>query len=419
MASINRLSEKAVRNAKAPGMYADGGGLYLQVRPGKGEGGPARSWIFRYESDGRQRYLGLGSLDTIGLATAREKARGARELRLEGKDPLAEKKALKAAAADERARAMTFDECRDAYVAAHCAGWRSAKVAKQWGKALEDHISPLLGKVLAKDIDAGLILKALEPIWTAKAVTAGRLRERIESILDWATAHGARTGENPARWDGNLEYQLPKLAKVHKVAHMPALPYRDAGAFMASLRERGDIGGPALEFLILTAARTNEVIGARWAEISKDDDTGLDIWTVAADRTKRHKEHRVPLSPAVLELLARMPREGEFIFTGRNGGKLGHNAMLQVLAAMGRADITVHGFRSTFRDWAAEQTKFPNHVAEMALAHAIDSAVEKSYRRGDLLRKRAQLMNAWATYCARIDRKPDTDANVVEFRAVL
>jgi integrase len=420
MATINRLSDKAIRNVKKPGFYNDGGGLYLQVRAGTD--GPARSWIFRYEVEGRQRYLGLGSLDTIGLATAREKARAARELRLERKDPIAEKRAQRSAAAAERARSMTFDEARDAYVTAHRAAWRSAKVARQWTQSLEDHVSPLLGKVLVKDIDAGLVLKAIEPLWNpgngvkAKAVTAGRLRERIENILDWATARGARTGENPARWDGNLEYQLPKLAKVHKVAHMPALPYRDAGAFMASLRERGDVGAPALEFLILTATRSNEVIGARWSEIVKDDDTGLDIWTIPAERTKAHREHRVPLSPAALELLARMPRDGEFIFRGRNGGKLGHNAMLQTLAAMGRTDITAHGFRSTFRDWAAERTNFQNHIAEMALAHAIDSAVEKSYRRGDLLRKRAELMAAWAGYCARLDAK---GGEVVPIRATL
>jgi integrase len=418
MVTINRLSELKVRRAQKPGMYGDGGGLYLQVRQGKtgtdGKAVTAKSWIFRYEVEGRQRYLGLGSLDTIGLAKAREKAKNARELRLDGKDPLAEKKAQRAAAAAERARAMTFDECRDAYVTAHRAAWRSAKVARQWTQSLEDHISPALGKLLVKDIDSGLILKALEPLWTTKAVTAGRLRERIENILDWATARGARAGENPARWEGNLEYQLPKLAKVHKVAHMPALPYRDAGAFMADLRKRMDLAGaPALEFLILTATRTNEVVGARWSEIGKDADTGLDIWTVPAERTKAHREHRVPLSPAALALLARLPRDGEFIFTGRNRGKLGHNAMLQTLAAMGRTDITVHGFRSTFRDWAAERTDFPNHVAEMALAHAIDSAVEKAYRRGELLEKRAKLMTKWADYCASIDT-----AEVIPLRAV-
>jgi integrase len=388
MGHINRLSELKVRNAKKPGMYADGGGLYLQVHSAK-----ARSWIYRYEAGGRQRYLGLGSIDTVTLAEARETALQARKLRLQGRDPLTEKRAQRAATQ----AAVTFSEAAEKYIAAHSAGWRSEIHSRQWNQSLADHVLPTLGSLPVHTIDTAHVLKVLEPLWNAKPETASRVRGRIEAILDWAKARGYRNGDNPAAWRGHLDHLLPSRSKVRAVEHHAALPYREIGAFLAELRERGSIAAAALELTILTAARSNEVIGAKWDEVAGR------VWTVPAARMKAGKEHRVPLSDAALAVLERMRafRKDEHVvprpFT--------KNYLLGVVRSMGRADISVHGFRSSFRDWAAEQTAFPNHVVEQALAHAIGDKVEAAYRRGDLFEKRRRLMDAWAAYCARLSAK--------------
>ncbi len=392
---IGRLSALAVTRAKVEGLYADGGGLYLQV----GSGG-ARSWIFRYRLNGRKtpRDLGLGPLHTISLAEARAAATDERKLLLAGIDPIEKRREERARAALEAASGVTFREAADRYVAAHAAGWRNPKHGAQWTATLTAYAHPTLGALPVATIEVGHVLKVLEPIWSEKPETASRVRGRVESILDWATARGYRRGDNPARWRGHLENLLPRRDKVARVQHHPALPYLEIGAFMVALRAEQGVAARALEFLILTAARTSEVIGATWSEIDMDGA----MWTVPADRIKAGKEHRVPLSAPTVALLRRLyeTRAGEHVFPGGKSGRpLSNNAILALLERMGRGDVTAHGFRSTFRDWAAERTAYPREVAEMALAHIVDDKVEAAYRRGDLIEKRRRLMADWATFC--------------------
>jgi integrase len=345
--------------------------------------------------------MGLGSAELVSLADAREKALAARKLLLNGVDPIEEKKAARASAALEAAKGMTFESCAEAYIEAHKAEWRNAKHANQWGSTLKAYVYPIFGDLPVSRIDVGLVMKALEPIWTAKTETANRLRGRIEAVLDWATVRGYRQGDNPARWRGHLDSLLPRRAKVQKVEHHAALPYAEVGAFMEALRQQEGLSALALEFLILTATRTSETIGATWSEFDLDAAT----WTIPAKRIKAGKEHRVPLSPAALAIVKRMCelRSGEFVFPGgKRGRPLSNMALLKLLERMGRDDLTAHGFRSTFRDWAAERTNFPREVAEMALAHAVGDKVEAAYRRGDLFQKRRHLMEAWAKHCANV-----------------
>jgi integrase len=389
---MGRLAAVALPKLK-PGMHADGGGLYLQVT----ESG-ARTWIYRFMLNGRAREMGLGPLHIVSLAEAREKARECRKIRHEGIDPIEARNARKAETRLAAATAMTFEQCAERYIDAHKAGWKNPKHAAQWPSTLTTYVYPIFGDLPVQAIDTGLVMKSVEPIWTAKPETASRVRGRIESVLDWATARGFRKGENPARWRGHLENLLPKKSKVRRVEHHPALPYDEVGTFMASLRSYEGIGARALEFLILTAARTGEVIGARWDEISLADR----LWTVPGERMKAGKEHRVPLSARALAIIEAMKekRESDFVFPGGKRGKpLSNMAMLQLLKRMGRDDLTAHGFRSSFRDWAAERTGFPSEVVEMALAHVVADKVEAAYRRGDLFQKRRQLMEAWAKHC--------------------
>jgi integrase len=391
--SIHRLSSARVRTAK-PGWHCDGAGLYLQVS--KSESGHVRrSWVFRFN----KRWMGLGSLDTVSLSEARQKATECRQQRLNGLDPIATRNASRVAAELAAAKETTFDQCRDAYIAAHRAGWRNPKHRQQWTNTLATYATPMFGKLSVQAIDVGLVIRVLEPIWATKPETASRVRGRIEAVLDWATARGFRQGENPARWRGHLDKLLPARAKVRKVKHHPALPYADISTFTTALRERDAVAARALEFAILTAARTGEVIGATWDEI--DWKTGT--WTVSADRMKSGREHRVALSTAAIAVLKRMAevRNGDQIFPGDRRDRLSNMAMEMLLRRMAREDITVHGFRSTFRDWAAERTDFPREVAEMALAHAVGNKVEAAYRRGDLFEKRRRLMDAWAEYCSK------------------
>jgi integrase len=403
--SIHRLSTATVKNAKLGKrrdgtprvkLYADGGGLYLQVTPGSGR--TSKSWIFRYASlAGKERFMGLGSLDTVSLAEARAKAADWRKLREQGKDPIDVRKAQRALAAVERAKAMTFDQCAEHYIAAHRAGWRNPKHAAQWKSTLATYASPVFGNLPVGSIDVGLVIKVIEPIWATKPETASRVRGRIEAVLDWAAARGFREADNPARWKGRLENLLPRRSTVRAVQHHAALPYIEISDFMHSLRERDAIAGRALEFAVLTAARTGEVLGAKWSEI----DFKAGTWTVPAERMKSNREHRVPLANAAVVVLKHMHkvRENDYVFPGDRRATLSNMALLMLLRRMGRDDLTAHGFRSTFRDWAAERTNFPNEVVEMALAHAIAGKAEAAYRRGDLIEKRRQLMDDWAAYC--------------------
>ncbi|HEV8029796.1 MAG TPA: integrase arm-type DNA-binding domain-containing protein [Stellaceae bacterium] len=382
-----------VRAAK-PGYTGDGGGLYLQISK---FGTP--SWAFRYRVGSRLREAGLGSYDTWTLAEARERARVFRQQRALGEDPIEKRRAQRMAAKIEAATAMSFRACAEAYVAAHKAGWRSAKHGQQWQASLRDYVYPVFGDLPVQVIDTALVTKAIEPIWAVKTETASRVRGRIESVLDWATAREYRTGENPARWRGHLENLLPKKNKVRRVEHHAALPYSDIGAFMGDLRQQEGTAERALEFAILTAARTGEVIGAKWGEINQTER----VWTVPADRMKGGREHRVPLSDAAMAIVEKMAatRSSDYVFPGHRRGKsISSTAFFMLLREMGRDDLTAHGFRSTFRDWAAERTNFPSEVAEMALAHAVSDKVAAAYRRGDLFQKRRQLADAWAKFCA-------------------
>jgi integrase len=404
---IGKLSALAVARAKQPGLYHDGSGLYLQVTPSGG-----KSWLFRFTLNGRSRGMGLGPLDVVPLAEARIQAAACRRLLWEDVDPIEARKARRVAAQLDAANAMTFRECAEAYIAAHRDGWRNAKHAGQWVSTLATYAYPVFGNLSVQQVDVALVMRVLSPIWTTRGETASRVRGRIESVLDWATTRGYRRGENPARWKGHLENLLPRRSKRRRVKHLPALPYQEAGAFMAALRMQEGVAARALEFTILTAARSGEVIGARTDEI----DNASTVWTIPAGRTKGEKEHRIPLSEsasAIVQHLSPLAVPSGFLFPSIKAGKpLSANAMRMVLVRTGRSDITVHGFRSTFRDWCAEQTSYSREVAEMALAHAVESKVEGAYRRGDLLEKRRRLMDDWARFCAM----PAAAAEIVPLR---
>ena len=408
---VGRLTALKVMKVKAPGMYADGAGLYLQVS-GDGATRIAKSWIYRYTLNGRAREMGLGPLSAFGLAEARERATEQRRLKHNGIDPIDARRAKRVQASLDAAKAMTFRECAERYVAAHRAGWRNSKHAAQWSATLATYADPIIGSLPVQTIDTALVLKVLEPMWTKKPETAGRVRGRIEAILDWATARGYRQGENPARWRGHLDKLLPARGRVCKVKDHAALPCDKLPDFMKALRLQSGVAARALEFLILTAARTGEVIAARAAEINGS------VWTIPAERMKGGKEHRVPLPAPALAIAERMKTgHGDaYLFPGAKPGKpLSNMAMLALIERMGRTDLTTHGFRSTFRDWAAERTDFPREVAEMALAHTIGSKVEAAYRRGDLLDKRIALMDQWAAFCGSAGT-PHASAEVLPMR---
>jgi integrase len=397
--NIKRLSALAVAHANKPGLYPDGAGLYLRV----GRGG-AKSWVFRFMLNGRAREMGFGSFTKVGLADARKKAIDARLLLSDGRDPLTlrQEEETRRSAVEKlsAARSVTFDKCAEAYISAHEAGWRNDKHIQQWRNTLTTYVSPVFGSVPVQAVDIDLIMKVIEPLWSVKTETARRVRGRIEVILDWAKVRGYRSGENPARWRGHLDHLLPARSKVRVVKHHAALPYSEIGAFMKHLRGMEGAGAAALEFLILTAARTGEVIGACWSEI----DLKERIWVVPTARMKSGREHRVPLSSAAIAVLNRTSgsKEDGYVFAGqRLGYPLSNMALLMTLGRMNRGDITAHGFRSTFRDWAAERTSFPSEVVEMALAHVVDDKTEAAYRRGDLFEKRRRLLDAWAAYCAK------------------
>lgn len=385
------------------GWHADGGNLYLFVR------GSSRTWVFRFVApDGRRRNMGLGSQHSVTLAEARKQAAILREQikhPTSPADPLAARRESRLAQKLAARKHMTFKACADAYIEAHRAEWKNPKHAQQWENTLTKYAYPVFGDLPVAEVDEALVLKVLMPIWETKTETATRLRGRIEAVLDWATFSKFRQGDNPARWKGHLENPLAKPNKAAKVKHHAALPYQQIGAFMAELRTREGIGARALEFVILTAARSGEVRGATWDEI----DMANRVWVIPAERMKMKREHRVPLSDAAIALLQGVDRiEGEVMVfpSSKPGRPMSDMTLSAVLRRMERGDMTVHGFRSTFRDWVAESTRYPGDMAEMALAHSISDKVEAAYRRGDMLKKRFQMMNDWARYCATI-RKPD------------
>ncbi len=389
---IQRLSAKAVEKAKRPGYFCDGGGLYLQVSPAL-----TKSWIFRYTRNAKSREMGLGSEREISLARARAKAADARGLLADGVDPIEARHGAKAKERLQKAGTLTFAKCAEKYIAANKAGWRNPKHTDQWTNTLDTYAEPVIGRLAVQDVDTALVLRVLAPIWEEKPETATRLRGRIERILDWARVMGYRAGENPARWRGHLDKLLPSALNRKNREHHAALPYDLVGTFMESIRAEQGTAARALEFLILDASRTNEVIGAKTDEV----DVIKGVWTIPAARMKSGKEHRVPLSPRAIEIARAQPK-GTYLFAGRDEGKpLSNMAMLELLRRMGREDLTVHGFRSTFRDWAAECTTYPREVCEMALAHAISDKVEAAYRRGDLFEKRRLLMLDWAMFCQK------------------
>lgn len=375
---IHRLSARAVQTLTKQGYHPDGAGLHLLVGPTG-----AKSWVLRYQKAGRRREMGLGSTSLVRLAEARQAAVAQRRLLVAGEDPIAARRASRAAGA-------TFGDAADAYIESHKAGWKNEAQAAQWTQSLKDY-GPTRSAPVA-EVDTAMVMACLRPIWEKKTVTAGRVRGRIERVLDWARVHGMRDGENPARWRGHLDHLLPKPSKVRKEKHHAAMPYADVPAFMATLAERDARSRRALRFTILTAARTDEVVGADWSEF----DLEARVWTIPAGRMKGGREHSVPLTAAAMAILEPLSRkEPPF--------KLSENAMLflvQKPAPKGLGlPFTVHGFRSSFRDWAAEETETPNEVVEMALAHAIRNKAEAAYRRGALLDRRRVLMQEWAKFC--------------------
>lgn len=388
------FTTRTVATMKEPGRYADPGcrGLWLQIAAAG-----TKSWLLRFMLNGKARAMGLGSVELVPLAEARERAREARRLLLDGKDPLEARKAERLVQQLDAARTLTFEACAIKYIAAHEPTWRNGVHRAQWRSTLATYAYPTIGDLPVAEVDTTLVLRVLEPIWTERPETASRLRGRIEAVLDWATARGYRQGENPARWRGHLNKILPARSKVAQVRHQPALPYAELPTFMVELRVNEAISARALEFLILTAARTGEVIGACWSEIDEQSQ----IWLVPPERMKSKRPHRVPLSDATMTVLSKLPRlaDCDYLFPGARPGKpLSNMAMLELMRGM-RPPFVPHGFRSSFKDWATEVTDHSRDIVEAALAHVVGDKVEAAYRRGDAIEKRRALMRDWANFC--------------------
>jgi integrase len=392
------MAEKvSAKLSKVEGVHAVGGvpGLYLHVLAG------GRSWIFRYSFGGRRRDLGLGSYLDLTLTEAREAAREQRKLVLQGIDPIDARRENRDTSKAARAGRATFQQCVDGYIEAHGDGWKNPKHRAQWRTTLESYACPIIGTMNVAAVDTGLILQILEPIWKTKTETATRLRGRIENVLAWATVRKYRNGDNPARWKGHLDQLLVKPSTIATVEHHPALPYQEIGAFMQDLRKQEGIGAAALEFAILTAARSGEVRGATWGEI----DLQARTWTIPGARMKAKRDHLVPLSDAAIAVIEKMKecKLGDHVFPGVKEGKpLSDMSLTAVMRRMGRGKLTAHGFRSSFRDWCSESTAYPSEMAEMALAHTINNKVEAAYRRGNLFAKRVRMMADWSNYCAKL-----------------
>jgi integrase len=404
---IGRLSPVRVRTAKPPrgaqsATLYDGGCLALQLTTGR-DGYVRRSWVFRYQLRGARHELGLGNLDTFSLAEARDRARALRQQLADGLDPLAERRRREQAVAAEAAKRVTFKQCAEEYFRAHGDGWRSDKHRRQWFASLQQYAFPALGTLAVADIEVGHVLRALEPIWRAKTVTATRVANRIEKVLGLAIARGYRTNNvNPAQWRGLLATLLPAKNKLRTVKHHRALPYTRMPEFMAALRKRDSEAARCLEFLALTACRPGEAVGCKWDEINLREK----VWVIPAGRMKAHREHRVPLSPAALALLAGIKHRDGRVFA------CGATSLLDALRAM-QVDTVPHGFRASFRTWATERTSIPHEVIEQALAHVVSDATVRAYKRTDLFDRRRKLMDAWARYCAA----PALEGEVVPLRS--
>jgi integrase len=404
---LNRLGVRQVQSIKAPGRHADGGGLYLVVTKSG-----AKKWAFLYRRrrDGKLSEMGLGGVSSVPLVKAREKAAEARKLLAEGKDPLKQRRDRQ----DEAGRVPTFGEFSDKLIQSLEGGFRSEKTKASWRMTMQVYAAPIRARVV-DEITTADVLDILQPIWIERAETASRVRARIEKILDAAKAKGHRSGENPARWRGHLDHLLPKQPPLQR-GHHPAMPWLDVPAFVKRLRKSQSVGALALEFVILTAARSGEVLrsvregeltGARWEEI----DLETRVWTLPPKRMKSGKEHRVPLSGRAIEILCELckAKRGPFIFPGQRGDTpLSEMALELIMRRMEAKPFTVHGFRSSFRDWVWECTVFPRELAEVALAHTVGDAVERAYRRGDALEKRRELMEAWAKFL-----HPDVQSKIV------
>jgi integrase len=389
-----------------PGYHAVGKvpGLHLQVTLGG-----ARSWVLRLMIGSKRREIGLGAYPAVTLAMAHDKARQARDAVGQGIDPIEQRKALKSELKAKQASSVTFDAAAKAYIEAIESEWRNPKHGKQWTATLATYASPVMGKMLVADIGLPHVLSVLEPIWQSKTETAKRVRGRIESVLDWATTRGYRSGLNPARWKGHLDSVLAAPGKIAKPEHHRALAVADVGAFMAALRQREGTGARALEFCILNASRSGEVRGARWSEFDLD----RAIWTIPGSRMKAGRDHRVPLSDDSLSLLEKLPRfaDNDLVFVSPRGGPLSDMTLSAVLQRMS-VDAVPHGFRSTFRVWAEERTSFPPSVAEMALAHVNGDRVEAAYLRTDLFEKRRRMMADWAAFLSKVEAKAATVTSI-------
>ncbi len=385
------LTPATVKSLNKTGRYADGEGLYLQVSKWG-----SKSWIYRYSCNDRRIEMGLGSVLDVTLSEARELAKDFKRERKDGVNPIISR--------DNRIRenrlsqVWTFDKCAEAFIAAHSPSWKSRKHAAQWKSTLATYASPVIGSVPIKDINTAMVMRVIEPIWKSKTETASRVRGRLEKVIAWATVNGYREGQNPAMWKNNLDQLLPAPNKLKEERHHPALPYAEIPVFMSQFDKAQSISAFALKFTILTGMRTGEVIGASWDEI----DFWKKIWTIPKERMKGEnpREHRVPLSTAALDLLNSLPKTNGWIFPSPyKGNHISNTAMLTYLKKqLNRPDLTVHGFRSTFRDWCAEVTNYPREVAEAALAHANKDKTEAAYQRGDLLEKRRSLMQDWSDY---------------------
>lgn len=392
---VDKLNAMKVAKLTKLGMHADGSGLYLQVNSPV-----SKCWVFRYQLRGKKRKMGLGSVREIGLAQAREKVREIRQQLRAGIDPVEQRHQERLAMDARQKKLVDFDSCAQKYIEGHASSWSNQKHRKQWESTLLTYASPVFGKRPVSEIDTNLVLQVLEPIWAVKTETAQRLRERIEKVLAWAKLRGYREGDNPAQWKDHLEQLLPKPTRVKRVKHHAALPFSQLPDFMKELRQSDALASLALQFTILTACRTSEVIGAKWSEF----DLTKSVWTIPLERMKTRCEHRVPLSKQVLSIIDSLQplKVGDdpwLLPGGKMGKPMTNMAMLKLLERMKKEGITVHGFRSTFRDWVSETTDYRGEVAEMALAHAIESAVEAAYRRGDLFKKRVTLMQDWANFC--------------------
>jgi integrase len=391
-----KLSATFVSKHRKPGTYNDGGNLYLQI-----SSPTAKSWVFKFwdRERARVREMGLGSLHLVSLAQARTLAFEYRQLLQQGVNPLSARDTRQAQQRlDQASKQMTFAQCAKAYIEAHGGSWKSPRHRQQWTNSIEQHVLPDIGDLPVAAIDVPTLHRLLQPIWATVPETGVRLRARIENILDWAKVLNYRSGENPARWKGNLDKLLPRPSKVRKIEHYASMPYAKVPAFIAQLRERGTVAAMALEFTILTAVRTGETLGAKWDEI--DLDSG--IWTIPPERMKAGAAHKVPLTKPALKILTSIkPDASGFVFVGSPGKPLAPTTLLKTMTLMRIKDGTPHGFRSSFRTWAAECTNFPREIAEAALAHANGDKVEMAYKRTDYFQKRRELMDEWARHCQR------------------